>query len=472
MSAANTDKFRKVKRSFSTTLSAPGITDSGTDIPLPSVAVAELPTDTAITITIDRLNSDGEPTPQLREDITGVADPGNNRITNAVRTEGQAHSTGAVVEITWTEITWNDAVDALVLEHAQDGKHKPEKIDAHRYAVDAGSNDTYVITLSPVPAAYVTGMCVNFKPATANTGGATINVNSLGAKTIKKASSAGLIALDDGDLVPGVVYQLLYDGTDFQVVSPLGYRYSPATGWNDYSAVVPTRTVADDPVYTLSFAGVDLTSMLSEGMKVSWIQNSIRRYGYVCDEPSFSTNTTVKVITILNDANANYDVLDTSTYPITGFRFSTNSQPLGFPADRSKWQLLVIDTTERSQGSPSKLTWYNLGGVNIVLPIGSYEDFGYHGVPYCSVSATNIRVVMTLSTANNSETLFHYTDGFTIYSGGTGTGSPAGKSKPIKVTSKTTYYLNSLIDTGGTPGTLFNENADRPLIIFAKLAYH
>lgn len=82
------------------------------------------------------------------------------------------------------------------------------------YAADAGANDTYVITLAPVPSAYTTGMEVSFRANTINTGACTINVNSLGAQTIKKG---GTTDLADGDLVAGRIYDLVYDGTNFQV---------------------------------------------------------------------------------------------------------------------------------------------------------------------------------------------------------------------------------------------------------------
>jgi hypothetical protein len=53
------------------------------------------------------------------------------------------------------------------------------------FAADAGASDTYVITLSPAPAAYTNGMMIIFDPNTANTGACTLNVNALGAKSLK-----------------------------------------------------------------------------------------------------------------------------------------------------------------------------------------------------------------------------------------------------------------------------------------------
>jgi len=82
------------------------------------------------------------------------------------------------------------------------------------YAVDAAGSDTYVVTLDPVPAGYVAGMTIRVLFGTLNTGAATINVNSLGAKAITKE---GALALITGDILVNQVSVLVYDGTQFQL---------------------------------------------------------------------------------------------------------------------------------------------------------------------------------------------------------------------------------------------------------------
>lgn len=97
-----------------------------------------------------------------------------------------------------------------------------KELFASRFAADAGANDTYVATLAPVPAAYVTGEHYRFKANTANTGAATINFNSLGAKTIKKAAGGITTDLADNDIRAGQWVDLVYDGTNMQMQSTLG----------------------------------------------------------------------------------------------------------------------------------------------------------------------------------------------------------------------------------------------------------
>ena len=125
--ALNTDKLRKKKSLFSTTLSS-SITDSDVTIPLSSAS--GLPTDTAITLTIDRVDANGVSTPAKVERITGVIS-GNN-LTVALRaqddTSAAAHDSGAVVEDIWDADTWNDSVDGVLAEHNQDGTHDTTKV--------------------------------------------------------------------------------------------------------------------------------------------------------------------------------------------------------------------------------------------------------------------------------------------------------------------------------------------------------
>lgn len=86
------------------------------------------------------------------------------------------------------------------------------------YALATGTN-AYAITLSPAITSYATGMTVNFIAANANTAASTLNVNGLGARAIKKAVSNDLVA---GDLAAGQAASVMYDGTNFQLLSGLG----------------------------------------------------------------------------------------------------------------------------------------------------------------------------------------------------------------------------------------------------------
>lgn len=112
-------------------------------------------------------------------------------------------------------------------------------------AQGATKND-YVITVSPAPAAYTSFLFLAFKATHANTGAATIKINSLLAKTIKAIDGSPMEA---GDIENGAVVVLWYDGTDFFLISGndraarAGDTY---TGTHDFSnatqVVLPAAT--------------------------------------------------------------------------------------------------------------------------------------------------------------------------------------------------------------------------------------
>lgn len=86
--------------------------------------------------------------------------------------------------------------------------------------VEAAGTDTYTGTFSsPIFLAYFPMMRIRVRFTNANTGAATINLNSLGAKDIKKSVSTALAA---GDIMAGGIYELYYDGTNFQIPAAVG----------------------------------------------------------------------------------------------------------------------------------------------------------------------------------------------------------------------------------------------------------
>jgi len=96
------------------------------------------------------------------------------------------------------------------------GKISPIFIETLNFAADAEASDAYAIAIDPVPPRYFAGVMFLFTANTANTGAATLNVNTMGAKTIKKLHDQDLAT---GDIEAGQVVVVVYDGTFMQLIS-------------------------------------------------------------------------------------------------------------------------------------------------------------------------------------------------------------------------------------------------------------
>ena len=84
------------------------------------------------------------------------------------------------------------------------------------YALDSGTTDAYVVSLSGLSTTYQAGLAIQFQATTANTGPCTLNVNGQGAKNIIYPDGSTLSA---NAIVVGAICSLMYDGSSFQLLS-------------------------------------------------------------------------------------------------------------------------------------------------------------------------------------------------------------------------------------------------------------
>ena len=102
------------------------------------------------------------------------------------------------------------------------------------YALDTGSANALAVTTTPSnPSAYATGQKIRVKVANTNTTTSTINWGGLGVKTIRKWSSGTLVDLTGAELIAGMIVDLYYDGTYFQISNG-------AAQGSDWQAYTPT----------------------------------------------------------------------------------------------------------------------------------------------------------------------------------------------------------------------------------------
>jgi len=148
MAASASDYFIKTTPNFSTTIGSGGVASAiVTTIPLSSVT--NLPTDTAIEITINRIDTDGDETNNY-ETVRGIIS-GSNLIDCVRGVEGtaQAWNAGIVVEVLVTADIQNRNVTGILVEHNQTGTHKGTLVTtlkATAAEVATGTDDTKIVT--------------------------------------------------------------------------------------------------------------------------------------------------------------------------------------------------------------------------------------------------------------------------------------------------------------------------------------
>lgn len=142
-------------------------------------------------------------------------------MTTQVQVRGAAQATQEARTLASRELDINTTDNRLSVHDGSTAGGIPHLnyIDAQNqeftYSAATGTN-AIVITLNKAPSAYAAGQRFVFKAAATNTGSATLNVNSLGAKTLKKKNvdGASISALVPGDIINGGIYTVFYDGTD------------------------------------------------------------------------------------------------------------------------------------------------------------------------------------------------------------------------------------------------------------------
>ena len=168
----------------------------------------------------------------------------NGSGTFSITYSGNPVVTGTTISSTWANGTLNEVATGLTLCLTKDGQNTPtgnlpmggykhtgvgNASAATEYAAygqvqgatyqlltSVAGTDTITAAVTPVFSAYAAGQVFRFVVANTNTGAVTININSKGAVAITKQGTNALVA---GDIVAGVTAEIIYDGTQFQLVN-------------------------------------------------------------------------------------------------------------------------------------------------------------------------------------------------------------------------------------------------------------
>ena len=227
-----------------------------------------------------------------------------------------------------------------------------------------------------------------------------------------------------------------------------------------------TYASADDPTYTFTISAFDATAKYNAGMKVKLTQSTGgTKFAFITkvvfDDPG-------STITCYFGTEYNLE-----NEAITAPYYSLVKAPFGFPLDPAKWSVIVEDVTLRTQATPTSGTWYNIGSMQISVPIGNWI-FLYEVSLQASDTAgsdKNCPASITLSTANNSESSIKYTS----YNAGLVPSSSSltqqnFRSFQLITASKTLYYLNAMVGVASL-GNIYFRNDLTTMILQVVCAY-
>jgi len=181
---------------------------------------------------------------------------------------GSSHSAFAQVEIN-KQVVLNGALAAdKKITGLSDATSLTDAASANivqkgklNYSIGTFAGANYTVVLSPALDVYQAGTIVHLKAVSNNTGNTTLNVNGLGIKSILKNVSEQLAA---GDIQSNQVVSVIYDGTNFQVLSPLPAKivYSRVAKISSSGNTSYTATASDDIVGVDQTSGVPFTVRL------------------------------------------------------------------------------------------------------------------------------------------------------------------------------------------------------------------
>jgi hypothetical protein len=178
-------------------------------------------------------------------------------------TTAQAFEAGDYVTLQVTEVfvTGMQSVMAAIAEWADANQTLAKNLQegAPFWLGTITGTDTLTGSATPARTAYSAGQYFAFLIANNNTGAVTININGLGAKEIFKTD--GATSLEAEDLMAGSIAVVMYNGTNFSLITPPKAASGGLISVKDKTAPYSILEVDDGKVFTNKGAttGVPLT---------------------------------------------------------------------------------------------------------------------------------------------------------------------------------------------------------------------
>jgi len=199
--------------------------------------------------------------------------------------------------------------------------------DGSKIIATASGTDTYTATISPAITAYASGQTFTIKFTNANTGSSTINLNTLGAKTIKKANGQALI---QGDIAASAVVILHYNGTDFIALGGLTEQHEGTGQTTDGTTYV---TIASFTALANARFLLDLDLMGTSGSNSAFWKGIHR-----CERVSGTLSAVGNIVNILTFNTGSDSALQTCVARINISTDTIQLQVRGVAATTIDWK--------------------------------------------------------------------------------------------------------------------------------------
>lgn len=212
------------------------------------------------------------------------------------------------------------------------------QVNRVKYLNSVAGTNTITASMTPALTAYSAGMIVVATPANNTTGAATINIDSVGAKSIVRGDGA---ALESGDMQASTAHVLVYDGTNFVCLNPLSFSLVngtlsgtlSVTGAVTFNGALTTDNTTSNEV---GFKGLPLntqngayTAVLSDAANCIAADTGVGGFTWTIPANASVAYPVGTVLTFSNETSGNVSIVITSdTLKLAGTA-STGTRTLG-----------------------------------------------------------------------------------------------------------------------------------------------
>jgi len=241
----------------------------------------------------------------------------------------------------------------------------------------SSGTDTIALSASRTMTAYAQGDLYTFKAGGTNTGAITLNVDSLGAKDVQFNGAA----CTGGEIVSGLMYSVVYDGTQFQLLNASSY---PAI---DITTLEVTNIKAKDGTAALTIANstgqvtasaqfnattIDTTNIESTNIKAKDGTAALT----IADSTGQVTASANFIVSVADDTNAALRVTQTGTGNALLIEDATNPDSTPFVVNNAG-QLIQGSTTAVSTklGTTSSTPFMQMHGT--LQQTAAFAAYGY-----------------------------------------------------------------------------------------------